>query len=158
MAARQAPLSMGLSRQEYWSGLPIPFSRGSSQPRDQTQVSHVAGTFFTIWATRAPIISDMLTQEDSLKRSSGKKKKKERSSVLRIVLTAFQHKTSYQWLKAHLLCPCSSEWCQRARLAGKSHNFCIIGSIHDQRACQSEYHIYPRRDNALGCSFPLLSC
>ena len=24
--ARQAPLSMGFSRQEYWSGLPFPFS------------------------------------------------------------------------------------------------------------------------------------
>ena len=24
-----------------------PFSRGSSQPRDQTQVSHIAGSFFT---------------------------------------------------------------------------------------------------------------
>ena len=30
----------------------FPFSRGSSQPRDQTQVSHIAGGFFTIWATR----------------------------------------------------------------------------------------------------------
>ena len=29
----------------------IPFSRGSSQPRDWTQVSHIAGRFFTIWAT-----------------------------------------------------------------------------------------------------------
>ena len=29
-----------------------PFSRGSSQPRDWTQVSHIAGRFFTIWATR----------------------------------------------------------------------------------------------------------
>ena len=28
------------------------FSRGSSQPRDQTQVSRIAGRFFTIWATR----------------------------------------------------------------------------------------------------------
>ena len=28
------------------------FSRGSSQPRDQSQVSHVAGRFFTTWATR----------------------------------------------------------------------------------------------------------
>ena len=27
------------------------FSRGSSQPRDQTQVSHIAGRFFTNWAT-----------------------------------------------------------------------------------------------------------
>ena len=28
------------------------FSRGSSQPRDWTQVSHTAGRFFTSWATR----------------------------------------------------------------------------------------------------------
>ena len=26
-------------------------SRGSSQPRDRTQVSHIAGRFFTFWAT-----------------------------------------------------------------------------------------------------------
>ena len=30
----------------------FPFSRGSSQPRDRTQVSHIAGSFFTSWATR----------------------------------------------------------------------------------------------------------
>ena len=121
----QAPLSMGFSRQEYWSGLPFPpprdlphpgiepasltssaladklttsatweapskvpesetesrsvhptlwdpkdcivhgilqarilewvafpFSRGSSQPRNGTQISHIAGGFFTSWATR----------------------------------------------------------------------------------------------------------
>ena len=30
----------------------ISFSRGSSQPRDRTQVSHIAGRLFTIWATR----------------------------------------------------------------------------------------------------------
>ena len=30
----------------------VPFSRGSSQPRDQTQVSHIAGGFFTSRATR----------------------------------------------------------------------------------------------------------
>ena len=29
-----------------------PFSRGSSQFRDQTQVSCIAGRFFTSWATR----------------------------------------------------------------------------------------------------------
>ena len=31
-----------------WAALP--FSRGSSQPRDRTQVSHIAGGFFTSWA------------------------------------------------------------------------------------------------------------
>ena len=30
----------------------IPFSRGSSQPRGQTQVSHIASGFFTSWTTR----------------------------------------------------------------------------------------------------------
>jgi len=35
----------------------IHFSRGFSQRRDQTQVSHVAGRIFTIWATReAPMV------------------------------------------------------------------------------------------------------
>ena len=38
--------SMEFSRPEYWSWVAFPFSRGSSQPRDQTQVSHIAGGFF----------------------------------------------------------------------------------------------------------------
>ena len=32
----------------------ISFSRGSSWPRDQTQVSCIAGRFFPVWATREP--------------------------------------------------------------------------------------------------------
>ena len=43
----------GFSGQEYWNGLPCSLSsRASSQPRDQTQVSHIGGRFFTVWATR----------------------------------------------------------------------------------------------------------
>ena len=30
----------------------FPFSTGSSQTRDQTQVSHIAGRLFTSWVTR----------------------------------------------------------------------------------------------------------
>ena len=41
--ACQAPLSMGFSRQEYWSGLPFPSPGESSRPRNQTQVSCIAG-------------------------------------------------------------------------------------------------------------------
>ena len=45
----------------------ISSSRGSSPPRDQTQVSYIAGRFFTIWATRGapepPILSDKLFQK-----------------------------------------------------------------------------------------------
>ena len=34
----------------------ISFSRGSSWPRDRTQISHIAGRRFTLWATReAPV-------------------------------------------------------------------------------------------------------
>ena len=47
--AHQAPLSMEFARQEYRR---IPFSRGFSWPRDWTQVSSIAGRFFTIWPTR----------------------------------------------------------------------------------------------------------
>ena len=96
-AVHQAPPSMGFSRQEYWSGMPLPspktrfiffshlvvsdslrpvdcsppsfsvhgilqarilervaisFSRGSSRPRDRTQVSHIAGRRFNLCTTR----------------------------------------------------------------------------------------------------------
>ena len=44
----QTPLFMDFSQQEYWCGLPRPPPGGSSQPRDQTQVSRIAGRFFTI--------------------------------------------------------------------------------------------------------------
>ena len=52
--ARQAPLSMEFSWQEYWSGLPCPSPGESSWPRDQTQISYVswvAAGFFTTCAT-----------------------------------------------------------------------------------------------------------
>ena len=39
-------------KNDYLEYVAIPFSRGSSQPRDWTQVSCIAGGFFTIWATR----------------------------------------------------------------------------------------------------------
>ena len=35
----------------------IPFSRGSSQPRDGTQVSHVVGRRFSVWAAREALWS-----------------------------------------------------------------------------------------------------
>ena len=35
----------------------IPFYRGSSQPRDGTWVSCIAGRFFTTWATREVLLS-----------------------------------------------------------------------------------------------------
>ena len=46
--------SMEFIRPKYWNGVAFPFSRGYSQPRDPTQVSHIAGGFFTSWATQKP--------------------------------------------------------------------------------------------------------
>ena len=47
--ARQAPLSMGFSRQEYWSGLPFPSPEDLSDPGIKpASVSCIAGRFFTI--------------------------------------------------------------------------------------------------------------
>ena len=50
--AYQALPFMELSRQKYWRGLPLPSPGRSSQPRDRTQVSRIAGRRFTVWATR----------------------------------------------------------------------------------------------------------
>ena len=56
----QAPLSMEFSRHEEFSRIlewvAIPFSRGSSWPRDWTWVSHTAGRFFTTWATSSSVL------------------------------------------------------------------------------------------------------
>ena len=38
----------------------VPFSKGSSQPRDRTQVFSSAGGFFTSWATNNPFHKDMI--------------------------------------------------------------------------------------------------
>ena len=45
--AHQAPLSVEVSRQENFEWVAITFSRGSSQPRDQTRVFCIVGRFFT---------------------------------------------------------------------------------------------------------------
>ena len=42
----------------------ISFSRGSSRPKDQTQVSHIAGRCFTIWATREVLIPKKSNAEE----------------------------------------------------------------------------------------------
>ena len=40
----------------------MPSSRGSSCPRDQTQVSHIADVFFTLWAIRDTLDSIIYVQ------------------------------------------------------------------------------------------------
>ena len=65
--AHQILLSMKFSRQDYWSGKPLPPPGESSRPRDWTRISFIAGRFFTVWVTRealpTPPISTDLAQD-----------------------------------------------------------------------------------------------
>ena len=47
--AHQIPLSMGILQARILEWVALPSYKGSSQPRDQTQVSFIAGRFFTIY-------------------------------------------------------------------------------------------------------------
>ena len=48
----QDPLSMGILQARILEWGAMPSSQESFQPRDWTQVSCIAGGFFTVWATR----------------------------------------------------------------------------------------------------------
>ena len=50
--AHQAPLSTGILQARILEWVAMPSSRGSSQLRDQSEVSRTVGRFFTNWATR----------------------------------------------------------------------------------------------------------
>ena len=45
---------LGILQARILEWVAFPFSRGSSQPRDRTQVSHIVGGFFTNWAKEKP--------------------------------------------------------------------------------------------------------
>ena len=65
--AYQAPTSMGIFQARILEWVAISFSRGSSQPRDQTQVFHVVGRHFIVWATR-----EVLPTREGKKKEGGK--------------------------------------------------------------------------------------
>ena len=52
LVAHQAPLSMGSLQARILEWVAMPRSRRSSQPRNQTQFSHIVGELFTVWASR----------------------------------------------------------------------------------------------------------
>ena len=55
--AWQAPLSMGFSKQEYWSGLPIPFPSDVPHPGIEPASPALAGRFFTTELPAKPHIN-----------------------------------------------------------------------------------------------------
>ena len=68
--AHQAPLAMEILQARILEWVAMPSSRGSSQPRDQTQVSRVAGRFFTIWTTREALQAHSTSPNKSLESGS----------------------------------------------------------------------------------------
>ena len=66
-ATRQAPLSVGFPRQEYWSGLSFPPSGNLPHPRREPMSlapAALAGRFFTNWATREALSSTIYYNEN----------------------------------------------------------------------------------------------
>ena len=66
VGAYHAPLYMGFSRQEYWSGLPFPSPEDLPNPGDQTPVSCIVGRRFTVWATRVVLAEYLLGKKRTL--------------------------------------------------------------------------------------------
>ena len=63
----------------------IPFSRGSSQPRDWTQVSHTAGRVFTSWTTRKALVVPASRQNGEHRSPLKRREKRENVTQLSIV-------------------------------------------------------------------------
>ena len=93
--AQQAPLSMRILQARILEWVAMPFSRGSFQPRGQTQGSYIAGRFFTVWATRKP----------SLNMLSSKMHSKLKTTFLESHLKKFCHSAEMciqGWIWKHL--------------------------------------------------------
>ena len=66
IVAHQAPLSMWFLQARILEWVAVPSSRGSSQPRDWTQVAHITGGFLTVWAQEYQGRPGILEWMDSL--------------------------------------------------------------------------------------------
>ena len=66
----------------------VPFSRGSSQPRDRTQVFHITGRFFTSWAIKG---SPRILEWVAYAFSSGSSQPRNRTRVSCITDGFFTH-------------------------------------------------------------------
>ena len=64
--AHQAPLSMGFSRQEYWSGLSCPPQRDLPNPGTELTSPALAGRFFTTSATWEALAVGILRYPESI--------------------------------------------------------------------------------------------
>ena len=85
--ARQAPLSMGVSRQEYWSGLPFPSPGDRPDPGIEPgclRSPALAGEFFTTSASREVAINllKLIVDSAGIAHHRGRKRPKARKKPL----------------------------------------------------------------------------
>ena len=66
------PLSVGILQATVLEWVAMPSSRGSYQPRGWTQVSHIAGGFFTIWSAREALNVVCVHEKHGMRESPGK--------------------------------------------------------------------------------------
>ena len=62
--ANQATLSLGILQARILEWVVMPSSRGSSQPRNKTCISCIAGRFITIWATRESLYASKESESE----------------------------------------------------------------------------------------------
>ena len=72
----------------------FPFSRGSSQSRDRTQVSHTAGRFFTSWATREALRGYLEKLKVAVSLDCAERKE----HILRGATEIYEHRGSQVWV------------------------------------------------------------
>ena len=83
---------LGILQGRILAWVAIPFFRGSSQPRDQTQVSYIADRFFTIWPTRKAQLVPKLKTTD-LHNNSGRNKQWVTEQINSALSNSEKHKT-----------------------------------------------------------------
>ena len=115
----------------------VPFSRGPSQPRDWTQVSGLAGGFFTSWATReAHFQSIPVHFLLSSGGASGKEPVCQCRRCKRCGFDPWVRKISWRgaWQPTPVLLPRESPWTEEAPLSMGSkragHNWSDVGHTH----------------------------
>ena len=125
---------MGILQAKILEWVAMPSSRGSSQPRDQTQVSHIAGGFFTIWATREAkiweeLIPILLKIVPKIKEEGTLPNSFYNTLIPKPDKTLQEKKTTHQYLLSTLIQKPLTKYYQ---IAFSSIVKCIIVIHHDQ--------------------------
>ena len=128
----------------------MPSSRGSSQPRDQTQVSHVAGGFFTLWATREALLesSCSLMLSRDLKYNSHQKSWPHLDTRKQLFMSS-QKLVGYYQTRTRLLS--FSQW----QFPGEQDSWAVLRSWHS--GSERHMHWSMKRDMGRASMVPVAS-